>query len=411
MAKKREGIFNEVQIGIIKAIVGEAVINVGTKMRYTEAPSLNDPNDIPNWATVLNITGGGLSSLEFSASDLLGSDGDFNLPYVLPDIEAVVVMRIDYDDRPSEIKFPQYSFEDEAILGFVNKDNVTNIKVWSTGSNVIPPPTPPAPIFSLQPSPSVSILQGKTLTLTVTSSNTDFYQWYKDGVVISGANTSTLTVTDFNPSKEGAYYVIANGAGGSTQSSSSLVTNDAGVLINNFTATDLDGGSHTGLTLTATDGTDVLNINVGTQGRLRSGVTITISGYGSTLLTAQDGASVNTNMTSSSQAFNSPIASPLSVYSRGDGSGTCYTLEIPNSELSQGGQDLYITIKRPGQSTNSQPYYGYLSGGSNPGYASVIFCSEVAPQYKYGPSGDPVVVPGMIEETGGSCLNDSQCEI
>lgn len=410
MAKKRDAIFDEAQIGIIKSIVGQAVLNVGTKMRYTETPDLNDPNDIPNYAALLEITGGGLSYLDFSEADLEDDGfGGFKLPYTLPSQQSIIVMRIDFAST-SQILFPQYSFEDSAILGFLS-DETQSIRVWSTGVNIVPPPTPPAPVFTLQPAESVTVLQGKTLTITATANDTNSYQWFKDGVNIVGANTSALTVTDFNGSKAGTYHVMAIGTGGTTSSNNSIVVNDVGVLVNNFTGTDIVGGTHTGVAITATDGTDILNIAIGTQGRLRSGVTITISGYGSTLLTAQDGVGTNTNMSTTSQAFNSPINSPLSIYSR-DESGTCYVVEVPNSELSSGGQDLYITIKRPGQSTSSSPYYGYLSGSTPPsGYTSVLFCSEIAPTFKYGTSGVSVAVSGINITTGGSCATDGQCNI
>lgn len=411
MAKKRDAIFDELQLEQIRAIVGQEVLNVGTKMRYTEAPFMSDPNDIPSYQDLLAITGGGLSSEVFNQDDLTGSEGNFTLPYVVADDEAVIVMRVDYDDQPSQIFFPQYSFDDEAILGFTTKDNVTQIKVWYTGTNVVPPPSPPAPVFTLQPTTPVSVLQGKTLTLTVAANNATNYQWYKDGIPLAGQAGTTLTVPNFLPANAGTYYVQAIGLGGLTASNNAIVTNDVGVLVNNFTGTYLSGGSHTGLAITATDGIEVLNIPVGTNGRLRSSVTITISGYGTTKLTVQNGVGTNTNPTDNSQAFNSPVSSPLSVYSRVS-EGVCYSISVPNESLTSAGNDLYIIVKRPGQSISSQPYYGYLSIlDPLPGYTGFTFCSENAPQYKYGPSGGILTPTGLVENIGGACSVDNECEI
>lgn len=411
MAKKRDAIFNEAQISIIKAIVGDTVINVGTKMRYTSSPSLVDPNDIPNYAAVLNIVGGGLSFQQFSEADLVSDGaGGYNLPFTLGSGEVPLAILIEPSVGDSYMIGVNYDFSVSELLGFIN--NATqNIKVWYTGQNVVPPPTPPAPVFIVQPSASVSVLQGKSLTLTSNASDTFTYQWYKDGVAIVGENSSNITVNSFDPSKAGTYYVEAIGPGGTTQSTNSVVTNDAGVLISNFTSQDLNGGTHTAVALTATDGTDVINIPSGTQIRLRSGVSITISGYGTTPLTAQDGASVNTNMTISSQAFNPPISSPLSIYHRAV-TGTCYTIGIPNTELENAGEDLYITIKRPGQPISSQPYYGYLSEIGDPSQYTIIVCSENPIAYKYGPSGPLFAsVPGETITTGGACSIDSECSI
>lgn len=314
MGKKRNALLNEAQIELIKAIVGEYIVLVGNKMRYTDAPDLNDPNDIPNYAAVLNITGGGLRSDSFDSDQLLGDeDSGFYLPYTLPEDEATLVMLVKYDDRPNEISFVQYSFSDSAIIGFVNKNNVTSIKVWATGSNAITP-TPPAPIFSVQPSPNVTVLQGQSLNLTASASNTLYYQWMKDGVDLAGENTGNLTVTDFNPSKAGTYSVRAIGDGGTVVSDNSVVINDSGVLVNNFTSQDISGGSHSGVDFVATDGTNVLNVSIGTQVRLKSGVTINISGYGSVPLVSQDGLGNTSDMLVNSQSFNSPVNSPLGIY-------------------------------------------------------------------------------------------------
>ena len=80
------------------------------------------------------------------------------------------------------------------------------------------------------PAPSVSVSPGigcqdhtiyigygpQSLTLTATNAGVVTYQWYKDGVAIPGATSSTLQVTT-----AGVYYVIASDAGGCTSAASS----------------------------------------------------------------------------------------------------------------------------------------------------------------------------------------------
>jgi hypothetical protein len=78
-----------------------------------------------------------------------------------------------------------------------------------------------------QPTSSFSIPQGGTLMATVTASGSvSAYQWYKDGVAISGATSATLTVSNLNASNQGRYYVVVTGACNSVTSSAfSLVVN------------------------------------------------------------------------------------------------------------------------------------------------------------------------------------------
>lgn len=314
MAKKRDAIFTEAQIQLIKAIAGQQIVLVGDKSRYKEVNIFDNPRDIPDVEYVQSQLGTGLNYQTFSETDLVSDGiGGYSLPFVLPEGEAAFAMRIDYSDDTSLFIFPQYSSTDEAILGFTN-NNEQSIKVWSTGGNFVPPTPPPAPVFTLQPSTPVSVLQGTILTLTVSASNTTSYQWYKDDVALSGETSATLNVTNFNSGKAGAYKAMAIGSGGTTFSNTSIVTNDVGVLIYNLTSGDLGGNSYTPVSLTATDGTSVLNISNGNFVRLRSGVNITISGYGSTPLSYQDSTSAVVNMASGSDTINAPLNSPINIY-------------------------------------------------------------------------------------------------
>lgn len=409
MAKKRDEILNELQVEQIKAIVGQQLISVGSLLRYNGVTEFNDPNDIPSLAKVISLLDSGLSFEEFTDADLEDDGGGtFYLPFELSPEQSILAIRIDLDGGSSLLMSPNYDFENEAILGFTS--NATqNIKVWTTGANVIPPPVPAAPVFSIQPT-GQTVLQGQTLTLTSAASDTTSYQWYKDGIALIGENLDTLVVTNFNASKAGTYKVQAIGLGGNTDSSNAVVINDVGVLVNNFTAQDLDGGTHIGISITATDGVDTISIASGTNGRLRSGVSITISGYTTTPLTSQDGLGNNVDLDPTTQTYSPPINSPLSVYHRAVGSGTCYSIELDDSDINSDGADLYVTIRRPGTATQSYPYYTFDALlEPDPNKYAFILCSEIIPTYKYGVSGASVTVPSLVETTGGFCSNDGEC--
>lgn len=81
-----------------------------------------------------------------------------------------------------------------------------------------------APAITVQPN-SGTIARGQTANFTVTATGTAplAYQWSKDGVVISGATSSTLTIPGAQPVNAGAYTVTVS-------NSANTVTSAAGVL-------------------------------------------------------------------------------------------------------------------------------------------------------------------------------------
>lgn len=104
---------------------------------------------------------------------------------------------------------------------------------------------------------------------------------------------------------------------------------------------------------------------------------------------------------------NNPTACPI----ESGGTGTCYSVLIPNSKLNDGmGNDLYITIKRPNASIGSQPYYAYLSVlDPTPEHSGFMMCSEQLPSFKYGFAGHHFYDPDFVINPGNNCDNDSQC--
>jgi hypothetical protein len=90
----------------------------------------------------------------------------------------------------------------------------------SSGSTTVSAPT-----ISVQPvSQSVSTGSSVTLSVTATGDGTLSYQWYKDSTAISGATSSSYTISSASSSDAGTYYVIVTNSGGSTTSSSATLT-------------------------------------------------------------------------------------------------------------------------------------------------------------------------------------------
>ncbi|MGC3990057.1 MAG: DUF3500 domain-containing protein [Chthoniobacteraceae bacterium] len=81
------------------------------------------------------------------------------------------------------------------------------------------------PSISTQPS-SGSVTAGNSLALSVSASGTSTlaYQWYKDDAAISGATSSSYTISSATASSAGSYYVVVANAYGTVSSSSATVT-------------------------------------------------------------------------------------------------------------------------------------------------------------------------------------------
>jgi len=239
----REAIYDLIRITVLRAI-GGGFISVEDEIRYNSARSFTDPQSIPDLATVMAIVGGGLGQ-QFTENDLiLDGFGGAYLPFSLSAGRILLPVRIDYASSSEQIN-ANYDFANSNITGFLNPNDPgalpsMNITVYTMGTYIAPIPTPPAPVFSLQPTTPLTIVEGYTMTLSATASDTTSYQWYKNGVAISGETTSTLTIANFGSTDAGTYKVTAIGAGGSTDSTNSVVIYDVGVIIQNLTGLKTD---------------------------------------------------------------------------------------------------------------------------------------------------------------------------
>lgn len=82
-----------------------------------------------------------------------------------------------------------------------------------------------APVISQHPI-SQSAAVGDTVTLSVIASGnpTPTYQWKKDGVALSGATSSTLTLANVQTSDSGAYLVVVSNVAGTATSAPAAIT-------------------------------------------------------------------------------------------------------------------------------------------------------------------------------------------
>lgn len=93
------------------------------------------------------------------------------------------------------------------------------------------------------------------------------------------------------------------------------------------------------------------------------------------------------------------------------GTGTCYDVQIPNTDLNNGSEDLYISYTPP--STGVKTWFSnvamdtYYIDANTSGF---IVCSESLPTFKYGAAGSEQPLPSANIVIGNSCSENSNCD-
>ena len=82
-----------------------------------------------------------------------------------------------------------------------------------------------APVFTVSPTTTaLTIGTSATLTATATGNPAPTYQWYFNGVAITGATASSLSIPNAQPGNSGSYTVVATNTSGSVTSNAAFVT-------------------------------------------------------------------------------------------------------------------------------------------------------------------------------------------
>jgi len=164
------------------------------------------------------------------------------------------------------------AFDDAGNLFVANFDNNSISRIAAGTTNPVPwyndldgpflleyaqPVAPLPPVISSQPaSLAVTIGQDADFSVTATASGALSYQWKKDGVLLSGATNTRITVSSARFADSGSYVCDVTGTGGTVSSSSATLTvsglNYSGRDLSSqyLGGTDFTGANFSGASLT-----------------------------------------------------------------------------------------------------------------------------------------------------------------
>ena len=116
------------------------------------------------------------------------------------------------------------------------------------------------PVITQNPS-NLTVNEGQSASFTVSATGIDLnFQWKKDGTSISGATTSTFSLTSAATTDNGTYVCVVNNSAGSLQSSSAMltVTPTPPQITKEPVAVNINEGQNTTFRITATGGGTLL---------------------------------------------------------------------------------------------------------------------------------------------------------
>jgi hypothetical protein len=118
------------------------------------------------------------------------------------------------------------AFENSARDSARVESRWATVTVVGGGPTVTPPLIPPIPPSITRQPESQTAIAGAGVIFSVTATGTEplSYQWRKDGMNISGANSASYAIGNVQTSHTGSYWVIVSNAGGSTSSSIAMLT-------------------------------------------------------------------------------------------------------------------------------------------------------------------------------------------
>ncbi|MBO4714815.1 MAG: immunoglobulin domain-containing protein [Verrucomicrobia bacterium] len=128
---------------------------------------------------------------------------------------------------------------------------------WEEDTPLATPPT----ITSQPKSQTVNVGDSVTFSVTATGTEPLSYQWYKNSSMISGATSSSYTISSVNTSDAGSYFVVVSNSAGSVTSSVATLTVNAPVapvIVTQPVSQTVDVGQNVRFSVVAT-GTEPLN--------------------------------------------------------------------------------------------------------------------------------------------------------
>ncbi len=118
--------------------------------------------------------------------------------------------------------FPADSFTGKDYFTFAAYDGSKNSRL-ATGTINVTAVEPP--VITINPgSQTVLTGTGVSLVVSATSVATMSYQWYKNGAILSGATSSTYSISATTLADSGSYYAVVKNAAGSVASSTATLT-------------------------------------------------------------------------------------------------------------------------------------------------------------------------------------------
>lgn len=314
---KRDGIFSWISVERLYNLYG-AITGVESKLRYTEAKTFDNDQDIPDLITVKSLLGSGINKQTFNEADLEDDGaGGFYLPYSLADSELLLGVNVALDGGDKFQLTASYDFVNQTITGFWTDDPQTII-VFATG--IYAPPVPvPLPVFTLQPESALTIVQTDDLSLTAIATGATSYQWFKDGSLLAGQTATTLNIYNFAFADQGTYFLRAyNSELAYVDSDNSVITYSGGRAVFNRSDRKSDNSTNgSGRPIIVTDGIKTKTINAGATGYFSvSATSFVFEQAGGDNLTLRDafGALAPIPGGSVPTTYSSPFNGPFYVY-------------------------------------------------------------------------------------------------
>ena len=260
---------------------------------------------------------------------------------------------------------------------FVGEFNVySGSTTVAPGGNTTPPPT-----ITAQPPAAPDVALGGNFTFTITVTGTGItYQWYFNGVAISGAINGTYTVTGASLANAGRYTVTISNGGGTITSAASILT--VGGQSNPAPSITAQPSSHTviaGSTVT---------------------FTISVTGTGLTYQWKKNGVAIS-GATSPQFLLTNALAAAAGTYSvtvtnaAGSVTSTAGTLAINAVGSGVAPRGLNISVRTTAGTGNDSLIVGAVTGGAGTTGTTPLLIRAVGPTLAnygvVGPLADPTL--------------------